>query len=419
MKALLELLRHENIIFYLTLLVATTFLVPDEALNSIAIGLLTFIWIINKGYKNLQILKKKRIIFIFFLFYASFIIGTLYTENFTGAVQLLWARLPLVLFPLIYATINNFSTKQSKKFKNVFIAITLIAIIYCYFRIFLKWYDSGDPIIYLLKNYNYSYSYITNYIDLHPTYFSYFILISLIFIEGKITNSKTIKNKIYGVLIGLFFVLVLIHIGTRIALLTLMILFLIFIARNIYRKKIVISLALTTVLLLGILVASKYDFTVQRFKQSINVFIPQKGVTHSTSGYRLFTTKIFKREFSKHPIFGVGFANGNKYLDLQFDAIGFPHMKGKNYHNQYFQILIELGIVGFIVFMLNFLIPLRLSILKKNKELFMFIVITMLFLTVENMLGLHKGVTSYAFFNSLFVFAFANSLSTKNSLNDT
>lgn len=406
---LLNFFKGDTVYFYAIILVAITLFLRKHSVNSIAIITLFVIWTLKKEYKKLYIIKKNKIIQLFILFYITFIVGAFYSSDFYEALKLLKLRLPIILFPVVFLTINFFSKRQTKKFKKVFISAAFLACLYCQFRIILKWIPTKKPFINLFKDYQFSYSYITDYIDLPPTYFSYLLLICLIFLFDLIKNSQSIKNKTIGVFTISYFIFFIIHITSRIALVGLILLFFFLIIKSLIKSKFKLAAIIIIFLFSGIFIASRFDFTVKRYKQVVNVFIPQKGVVHATGGYRVFSVKAFTQNFNKNPVFGVGLGDGQKDLDGYFDEIGFPHMKGYDYHNQYIQTIIELGLVGFIVFLLVFIVPLRISIISRNKELFLFLIITMLFLFVENMFIRHKGIVPYALFNALFLFMFSNS----------
>ncbi|MEM6718255.1 MAG: O-antigen ligase family protein [Bacteroidota bacterium] len=418
MSQLLNILKKDTIYFFILSAVAATLFVPKYSINSMAMIVLVLTWLLKMDMKNIYRVQQNKIIYAFLLLYLVFLIGIFYSENIKGANKLLSLRLPIVLFPLICLTIGKFSVSQTKLFKNIFIFSALAACLYCHACIIGKWLESGTGFMELFKSREYSYMYITNYIDLHPTYFSYLLILCLLFIETKLNSKISLKYKTLLFAIGTYFVLFIIHMTSKIALIGLVLLFFFYLGRSIYQKKYKNSLVLLSLLVLGIFTASRFEYTVKRYKEVIHIFIPQKKVVHSNEGYRLYSMQAFKEEFPKHPIMGIGLADGQKQLDVYYEKIGFPHMKGLNYHNQYVQILIEHGIIGFVVFIIALLWPVILSIKRKNKEFFLFLVTTILFLLAENMFIRHKGLVSFALFNALFLFTLTNQVIPKEPTNE-
>jgi len=414
MHKLLQFFRKDSIYFYASTIIAVTLFLPQYIINSISIIALITLWVINGSYKKINNVLKNEVIIIFMLLYLSFIIGTLYSNNINDALKLLKLRLPILLLPILYSTTKRFTHKETKLFKIIFIGAALIACMFCHASLLFAWAKTGDSFSELIRSHKYSYTYITNVIDLQPTYFSYLLIICLIFLESTISKTKAVKTKILYIIISIYFILFLIHITSRIALLVLVFGFLFYLTHNLFKKNYKAFFITFFILISGVIASTQFEFTVKRYKQVANIFIPQKGVVHKNSGYRVFSFKAFKSNFKEHPFFGEGLADGQEELDNYFDEIGFPHMKGVDYHNQYIQTTVELGVIGLIIFLLTLLIPLRMSIIQKNKEFFLFLMVTIMFLAVENMFIRHKGVVPYALFNALFLFGFLK----KENLNE-
>ncbi|RLJ63288.1 O-antigen ligase-like membrane protein [Lacinutrix venerupis] len=406
MIKVLNKLKGEKLYFYITLLIACTLFIPKYSINSFAIILLVLVWIVKRDYRYIGNIYKNKQYLVVILFYFSFIIGIFYSKDINEALKILKLRLPILILPLIYCSINSFSKEQINFFKRSFVVATLVACLYCQSNIILVWLDSGEPLRNVISSYKYTYTYLTDFIDLHPTYFSYLIIIALIFLESILRNTLDRFKRVLWVILGLYFLFFLILIASRIAIIGLLIIGILKVVKILktrsLKKIIIMLIALLTIIPL----MSKFDFAVKRYKQVVNVFVPQKGVVHSSGGFRIYSIRIFQEEFKKAPVFGVGFGDGQKNLDNHYAKIGFPHMQGLDYHNQYIQTAIELGLVGLLLMVLNFTIHFLFSLKRNEKEYLYFLIITMLFLLVENMFIRHKGIVSYSLFNALLLFNF-------------
>ena len=75
-----------------------------------------------------------------------------------------------------------------------------------------------------------------------------------------------------------------------------------------------------------------------------------------------------------------------------------------NTHNEYYQVIVGIGVIGFVLFLLSIFIPLGFAF-KSNNVFYMFFILIIIFnFLSESMLETQAGVMFYAFFNSLLCF---------------
>jgi O-antigen ligase len=96
----------------------------------------------------------------------------------------------------------------------------------------------------------------------------------------------------------------------------------------------------------------------------------------------------------KNPIFGVGPGNTHKALLENYREHGFRHAEEREYnsHNQYLQVLVGLGLIGFIPFMAMHIYTLIVAIRRKDLMLFSFIIIIMFMYLFESVLQRQAGL---------------------------
>lgn len=394
---------------YLLVMIASTLLLPIHSINSISIILLLTFWGVALDFKSLKKSFKKIIVFI--VLYGTFVLGATYSPDLKEALTILRIRLPFLLLPVIVLTIREsevFSFKNQEKFKKIFIYVVLLACFYCHLNLIIDYLNNTIvPIEKIVSEYNFGYSKLTSYLKFHPTYFSYLLLVAIIF-NFNVIKFSTLRNKIFFNISFVYLTLFLFQIGSRSSMLIIVFLVVIYSFHLLKNKsykslwKGILTLSLITI------ISFQFTFTIKRVKQALNVFIPQKGMVHSSGGYRLYSYNAFKTEYPKNPILGTGLGGAQKGLNNYFDQIGFLHMKGLDYHNQYFQTLIELGLLGFIFLIIFFVYLIRIGFQYQNKEYLCFLLITLVLLMFENLFIRHKGIVIFALFNSYYLACFYN-----------
>jgi O-antigen ligase len=86
-----------------------------------------------------------------------------------------------------------------------------------------------------------------------------------------------------------------------------------------------------------------------------------------------------------------------------------------NSHNQFLNTFIEIGIFGFIMLLLCFIVPLCFSYQQKIFLFAAFTIIVGINFLFESMLETQAGVTFYAFFYTLLCFSISNPKLTTNN----
>ena len=115
-------------------------------------------------------------------------------------------------------------------------------------------------------------------------------------------------------------------------------------------------------------------------------------------------------------VFGVGIGDVRKELDKVYRKVDykFGYLDNQDPHNQYLQIAIGSGIVGLLIFLISFLVPLYFSILANDKFYIFFSVLFLFSFLFESVLERHNGIILYSFFNSLLLFGNKSFLATTN-----
>ena len=123
---------------------------------------------------------------------------------------------------------------------------------------------------------------------------------------------------------------------------------------------------------------------------------------------RIEYTKASLYLIRKHPLFGIGTGDIPSAYQQAYDELQSPlHQQYRNKaHNQYLSITVGFGWIGLALFLLVLLYPYLVS--KENRTFLYTLFLTILLISMlpEDTIESQAGVSFYAFFNSLFIFAF-------------
>ena len=105
-------------------------------------------------------------------------------------------------------------------------------------------------------------------------------------------------------------------------------------------------------------------------------------------------------------IFGTGIGDSKDELIKEYEKQG---MTGAiehklNAHNEFYQVFVSIGVVGFIIFLMSLFLPLVNAFKSSNSIYGLFLLIIIFNFIPESMLEAQAGVMFYAFFNSLLCF---------------
>ena len=109
----------------------------------------------------------------------------------------------------------------------------------------------------------------------------------------------------------------------------------------------------------------------------------------------------------QHPVFGVGTGDIPEAYRQAYDALGSPLEAQFRHraHNQYLSIAVGFGLVGLLVFLVTLFYPYCSRKCHRNYLYTIFLVIFLLSMLPEDTIETQAGVTWFALFNSLLIFA--------------
>ena len=377
-----------NIFIGYIILAFPIFMITGSFLINLFSVLLSLYALLNyKSLKNLILSKNKffLIIFIFFLFIFPY-----NSINFENSILkfLFYFRHVFMFFGIIiYLMNNNLNNKILDKIKKIYLIILSIIII----DVIIE-YFTGSNIFGNKANYTGRISSFTNDELIIGYIFCFLTLISYGFIVSKIKN-------IYFIVFVFFALLISFIIGERSNFIKLFLLLLLFSSFHNWRinKFSLVKLSKIILIIFSLIilffVITKNTLQANKFyKIPINIingneinfdikenFYKSKHAPHYLTAINIFST---------YPIFGIGINNfkeeskKDKYYDKE---LTFSEERSSSHpHQLYFELLAEVGLFGFIYFLIIFIWSLQASIkvyfMNNNPELLGHIMLYLFFI---------------------------------------
>lgn len=360
-------LKNKREIFADNVLALSVFFLPIFQIVSIVCwGILILTVVFQNDYKNLfQKLKSFPQLSLFILLYLFYLAGMLWTDDKKEGWDDLIIKLPLLIFPVLFSSLR-FSVKSIRKAGIALIAGCSLALVICLIHSYSLYRVSND----IQKFYYTSFS-----IFLHPTYFTMYLNLALLFLcQDTLADKKTIFYS-EKARITLFFLLTIgvILLNARLAMLITFFTLIVFIlAESIKRKK--IQIFFPRFLIQAILIISIFIFLIRfnnRFVQITEAIQDHKDITavfdSSTQVYYNSTTirlGLFKNSLN---VFKNNFLTGVGTGDVIHESVNELGRSHHNYlakrftgaHNQYLQTAMSLGIFGLLLLVFCIIFPLK------------------------------------------------------------
>ncbi len=343
---------------------------------------------------------------LFASFYVITAFSVLYSDNQPEAIRILQLKLPLFIFPFVFASGVDWDKKMIRLLLLLF---SWSVALFCFLVIgnaIVKATTSGS--IQALFGYS-----------ILPLKYVYASIASLFCVFGSAIHLNEIAEKrkltIVHLIPLLLFWTTLILISNRMGIFLCVIITLFFLLRLVQSAAIK---SLTVVFIFFVLIGL-YSWN-QTFQQKIKALVQvdaqqtiqldeESSLGRTWDGLHLrlaiwdCATDVIKR----HPLAGVGVGDAQQTLQEAYENRKFyfaSRHNTYNAHNQFLEQWLMTGIVGCLLFILALAIPLILS-LKNDKLLYsLFLIIFICFCLTESVLEVTKGVVWFSFFNSIFAF---------------
>jgi O-antigen ligase len=338
---------------------------------------------------------------LLFLLYIFF--NVLFSEYLSDGFKKLERML---IIPVSILILPSFSKIKMRSFGFILIFSTLAATLYSHTIVIIKFISNNEQTYKAFFNLNYSYKSLGNTINLHPTYYSLYILTAIILIFYYLREkSNFIFLKILMLISLIYLSFFLIQLSSRISIAALYLIIMFNIIYYIIQKKaylkgvlLIISFHLLSFLLIMNIGVTKYRF------QHLLGFTYYTGYTVNDGNHKidLWSAAINANE---NFLFGNGMANIQNSLNKEYLKRGLKKELRENYnsHNQYIQYYVGLGVIGLLLFIFILFYYGRLFIKTKNILGFQYVLVVSLISFTECLWDRHNGLVFIIFTLLLFI----------------
>ena len=346
----------------------------------------------------------------FLLYFLWYVTGLLYTNDLNNGVLLIFRRLSFIVFPFVLIYPGDTVKKKIGLLLKIFSLSTLLYILICFCIAVIRsvYFSKGTftfnphPPEFDYENYFFG----PNFAFLqHPTYLAMYVLFS-VFVSFESFFDVRLRKilKIFWLIAGIILLISLYFLSSRAGILTALILIpLYFIIRFKDMKKMWASI------LIIIVAIPLFIFSFLK-NDRIKYFLPETSDTSFVEKFMIDNRiPIWKSAINviKHNlVFGVGPGDASNELQKVYKNAGYTEMyyDNLNAHNQYLEVLLGTGLIGFLIYIsiLSFIV--YRAILKKNLLFILYILIMLMFFLSESILNRIAGVTFFSLFSFLLLY---------------
>jgi O-antigen ligase len=237
-------------------------------------------------------------------------------------------------------------------------------------------------------------------------YFSFILAFAIL--SNLLVSIDSIANKYlkWGNALLAFLNLLLLHvIASRTGLLAFYVTFLITIIFWGLKKRKYLALGAILLVTVGLLAVSMAFFSSLRIKvnntvQDVHAYVTGQNTNYWPLSMRFEAWGKAYKVFKSSPVIGVGKGDVIPQMKELFNTEGTLLLdeNRKDPHNQYLYELASSGIIGFSIFILLLLLPLKNIIKREDYLSLMLLVVMMVSFSSESVLERQWGVTFFAFF---------------------
>lgn len=335
------------------------------------------------------------------------VLGTIYSPDRPEAFNE-WSRQITILIVPLFIGLNGLDLKKYKpQLLLAFMLVCTATVIYLYADAFITIKHYGVPLKAIFTgaftNHNFSQP-----IDMHATFFSMQLTVSLIYALSVLVKEQSFYNKLLYSICALILMAGLIQLCSKSVFVVIMLVVNIvlpwFLLQNKKRLKyMVISSAVSLVTIAGVLYSGTFR---DRFVNELKLDLSKASKTEVFDG-RLARWNVVMDLIKKRPVTGYG--SGSEIALLQDGFFSHKlynsYLNRLNAHNQYLSFLLKTGIGGLLIYLLTLAFGFKVALKNKDLLFFSFMMLVAVVGLSENLLDVDKGVFFYAFFFSFFFFA--------------
>ena len=346
----------------------------------------------------------------FFVFYLWQTASMLYTSDLQTGWSNVFGRLSLIIFPLIYFMPGEKIRTNVTKLLRIFSICTAAFVITCFgYALFRSiaiqngiWSFNPHPAEYEWINYFYGTDFTYS---IHPSYLSMYVLIS-VFISFESWYDISLKKafRIGWLILGVFLLSSIYFISSRAAIIAAIIM-ISFYALNkilILKKSRLIWLSIIAILIFSLPLIRNND----RINSVIQGFSKEENFDIKKQDERILVWESAIEIIKRNPVLGVGIGDVRTELVKEYVRIGEDKLSQErlNAHNQFLEVLLEGGVISFLMFLFILGFMIFIAINEKNLLYGLFIIMMLVFFTFETTLYRLAGNSFFPLFSFLLLY---------------
>lgn len=380
---------------YVVIILGSVFFVPILSSIFTILLLLTTVWYLYDNPYAQERLKenKKTVIFLSSIYWIA-IIGLLWTENenLRYGIATLETQLSILIFPLIFATIK---VSQKDIINIIFYLTTIYFLLFGFFFL----YQTFSAV----ENINVPLFLVELNKLAHRTYISLYLLTFGFILFIHFLNKKAKPEPLIAYTFLLFTITITLLFESRIAFLCTIILSFVsvFFIRLKQQKILLLSGVFILIIISVVFVAPNSERSMRLIKK---IKIYSNNEQYERVDDRFIFWKKSTALLNQNLLIGVG-TGDSSYEIFKFTTENMVSLRFTDMHNQYLDILLRYGILGFAIFIYSFIHPSILAIKSKNLYYLIFLIAIFVFFLTESILIRQMGVMFYAIFNSMFYYS--------------
>ena len=403
----------DKAIFFSLFYIIITIPLPYKFSN-LGIVALALSWLLKKGFSQQKIRSFKSekginwITVTFFLLFIWQLISLFYTKNLDTGFKNLESKLSFIVLPLIMADIR-LNRKELIRFIKLYIySIALCSTALISLSIF-NYIKNGAFLIY---------HDFTEVLGFHAVFYSYclYLAVLLIYYLLRIREHSKVELILYALASILSFASLVISASKNVLVVTIISILILsifsFIRGKVKMKHLVVAGSIIVICLITFSQSTSIKNRVNELTQlngienleiikSGGVLSHEDRIKFNGTSLRIVFWHLGLKKLKDYNRYWIGLSSGDRkdVMNKEFYSNGLnPAYEDYNIHNQYLQILVELGIVGLLIYLaLNFSL-LREGLYEKNYILIAFLAAFTVFQMTESVLERNKGIVFFVFF---------------------
>lgn len=384
--------------------VTMTFNIENVNVNGIFIGFLSVVTIIHALIsKQKPTLTSTPVVILLMAFYILHAAGILYSQNQKEAWFVLEKKLSLILLPVLFIFGPRLNGKETKAVLLSFVASCILVCILCLAIATSKFVQTKDITFFYYQS-------LSINIGMHAAYlamylcFAIAILLFLSFNE-KATLRSNQKALYFISIIAMSLVIFMLSARTQIVILMIEIAIYFIFVFNLNKSPLK-SILLSSLIICALLgTALLFPGTRERFKEAINYnneYALSKKWGEKQMRYLIWKSAL--EASGTNLLIGTGTGDVQDdlqkiYIEKEYISLTYFENTKFNAHNQYFETLIGLGIIGLLVFLSVISVAIRNASKGKNAIYLISVLIFAASCITESMLERQNGIVFFSFFS--------------------